>query len=662
MTLTTRQRRDRAAVDRVKPRLAFLTLLVIGAFAALFSRLWFLQVLAATDYQVLAQENRVRLVHSEPTRGRILDRDGRVIVGNRRSLSVTIDRQVVEPGSRLQSVILRRLARILEVPRAELRAHLTDVTVSPYKPVAVAYDVPEAVANHIFENPEDFPGVTTEQLPIRAYPHGALAAHLLGYVGEISPEDLEAAHFRDVRRAYAAGDLVGKDGLEYVYDRFLRGRPRVERKIVNSSNEVVGGDMLQEEVPGRDLVTSIDLDIQKVTEDALLAGLRAARAADFDAPAGAVVVMDPTDGAIRALASFPEYNPALLADGITNKEFASLGGDTATDDDDAFLNRAIGALRKPGSTFKVVTAGAAMTSGVASADSTLECPPARTYGNITFQNWTPSHRGVIDFPASLEQSCNTFYYQLAWQMENAYGAALGDGSERFQRYARRAGLGHPTGIDLRYERTGLIPDRAWCEEQYDATKDDRFPTCRFGWLPGYTVNMSIGQGDVLVTPLQMAVTYAAVANGGRVVVPRIGWELQTPVGQEDRTRREFRSEIAGRLPLDDAERAVIRQGLWRVTSGRVGTARGTFAGFPLGRFPVAGKTGTAQLVSGKTDLNDAWFVSYGPKNSPDYVIAVYVEKAGHGGTSAGPIARQIWEAIAGVDRRTVVRLASDFSG
>lgn len=662
MSLTTRQRRDRAAVDRIKLRLAVLAVLVVAAFGALFSRLWFLQVLAVTDYAALAQENRVRLVHSEPTRGRILDRDGRVIVSNRRSLSITVDRQVVEPGSRLQFVILRRLGRLLDTPRADLRARLKDVTASPYKPVAVAHDVPESLDTYIAENPEDFPGVETEMLPIRAYPHGALAAHVLGYVGEISPEDLESSHFRTARRPYAPGDLVGKDGLEYVYDRFLRGRPGIERKTVNSANEVVRSERLQEELPGRDLVTSLDLDIQKVSEGALLAGLRAARAADLQAPAGAVVVMDPNDGAIRALASYPEYNPVMLADGITNDEFASLGGNTPTGDDDAFLNRAIGALRKPGSTFKVITAGAAMASDVAGPSSTVECPPAREYGNIVFHNWTSSHRGVIGFPESLEHSCNTFYYQLAWQMENAFGAALGDGTERFQRYARRAGLGHPTGIDLRYERTGLVPDERWCRTQYEATKNDRFPTCRFGWLPGYTVNMSIGQGDLLVTPLQMAVTYAAIANGGNVVEPRIGWKLATPAGQEPRAARAFRPAEAARLPLDDAELAVIRRGLWQVTSGGAGTARGTFAEFPLDRFPVAGKTGTAQLVSGQTDLNDAWFVSYGPKDSADYVIAVYVEKAGHGGTSAAPIARQIWEAIAGVDKRAVVRLGSDFSG
>ena len=662
MTLTTRQRRDRAAVDRVKPRLGFLAVLVIGAFVTLFSRLWFLQVLASTDYSALAQDNRVRLIHSEPMRGRILDREGRVIVGNRRSLSLTIDRQVVRPGSRLQFVTLKRVARLLELPRSDLRARLNDVTVSPYKPVAVAHDVQESIHSYIAENPEDFPGVATEKLPIRAYPHGALAAHLLGYVGEISPEDLESAHFKAARRPYAAGDLVGKDGLEYVYDRVLRGRPKIERKIVNSANEVVGSDVLDKGGLGQDLITSLDLDIQKVTEDALFAGLRAARAAEFHAPAGAVVVMDPNDGAIRAMASFPEYNPAMLADGITNDEFASLGGNTSTGDDDAFLNRAIGALRKPGSTFKVVTAGAAMASNVATPSLSLECPSARVYGNITFHNWTQAHRGVIGFPESLEHSCNTFYYQLGWLMENAYGAALGDGSERFQRYARRAGLGHPTGVDLRYERSGLVPDERWCRATYEATKDDRVPTCRFGWLPGYTVNMSIGQGDVLVTPLQMAVTYAAIANGGRVVQPRIGWELETPEEENPRRARSFRSRVSARLPLDDAELAVIRQGLWQVTNGAAGTARGTFAGFPLDRFPVAGKTGTAQLVSGQTDLNDAWFVSYGPKDSADYVIAVYVEKAGHGGTSAAPIARQIWEAIAGIDARTFVRLGSDSSG
>lgn len=657
-------------LDRAKLRLAVLAILVVASFVALFSRLWFLQVLAATTYEDLAKENRVRFVHSEPTRGRILDRDGRVIVRSRKSLSVTIDRQVVEPGSRREKVVLRRLSRLLEKPVKELRESLYDATVSPYKPVAVANDVRERHSIYIAENPEDFPGVGTEILPIRYYPHGTLASHLLGYVGEISPEELKTEHFTSTRRPYLAGDLVGKDGVEYAYDRYLRGRPEIKQVIVNSFADVVGSRIRQYEVPGRDLVTSLDIEIQKVTERSLQAGIRAARGARFNAPAGAAVVMDPNDGAVVAMASLPGYDPSILADGILQKEYDALGGKTPNDpDDDALLNRATQGMRKPGSTFKVVTGGAALATDVATPYSSFECPGAKVYppsggaGSVTFHNWTSAYRGYIGFPESLEHSCNTFYFELGWRMESQFGAAFGDETERFQKYARRAGIGHDTGIDLRYEAGGLVPDKKWCEAQFEATKDTPFPTCAYGWLPGFTVNMSIGQGDLLVTPVQMAVTYAAIANGGNVVQPRIGWQLAQPDESDQLdTVREFKRKVVTKLPLEDTEIAVLREGLKRVVTGSSGTARGTFAGFPLNRFPVAGKTGTAQLRSGTTTLNDAWFVSYAPADSPEYLVVVMVEEAGHGGTSAGPIARQIWEGIFGIDKKAEVTLGSDSSG
>jgi penicillin-binding protein 2 len=659
-----------SGIDRVRLRLAVLAILVVAAFVALFSRLWFLQVLASTTYEDLAKENRVRFIHSEPARGRILDRNGRVLVRSRKSLSVTIDRQVVEPGSRREKVVLRRLSGLLGDPRKELRERLYDATVSPYKPVAVANDVKERHSIYIAENPEDYPGVGTEVLPIRYYPRGRLAAHMLGYVGEISPEDLKSEHFKSAKRPYLAGDLVGKDGLEYAYDRYLRGRPEIRKVIVNSFADVVGSRVQQYEVPGRDLVTSLDIEIQEVTEDALHAGILAARGATYNAPAGAAVVMDPQTGGIIAMASFPDYDPSVLADGILQKEYDALGGATPNDpDDDALLNRATQAMRKPGSTFKAVTAGAALATDIATPYSSFECPGSKVYppsggsGSVTFHNWTSAYRGYIGFPEALEHSCNTFFFELGWRMESQFGVVFGDDSERFQKYARRAGLGHETGIDLRYEADGLVPDQKWCKAQYEATKESPFPTCAYGWLPGFTVNMSIGQGDLLVTPIQMATTYAAVANGGRVLQPRIGWQLAQPddAGGID-VVHEFKTKIANKLPLEDEEIAVIRQGLQQVVTGSSGTAQSVFAGFPLDRHPVAGKTGTAQLRSGVTTLNDAWFVSYAPVDDPEYLVAVYVEEAGHGGTSAGPIARQIWEGIFGLDKKAEVTLGSDSSG
>jgi penicillin-binding protein 2 len=264
----------------------------------------------------------------------------------------------------------------------------------------------------------------------------------------------------------------------------------------------------------------------------------------------------------------------------------------------------------------------------------------------------------MGFARSLELSCDTFYYQLGWELEDAYGAADGDSTERFQKYARAAGFGHPTGIDLPYEAAGRVPDEAWCDA---VRKETDGALCRFGWLPGYTINMAIGQGDLVVTPLQMAVTYGAIANGGDVVRPHLAASFGRPdpdTGVEE-TIKTVEPEVVDHLGLSDADLAVIHEGLEGVVSGGEGTATAAFAGFPLDKYPLAGKTGTAQL--GTTDLNDSWFVSYGPTTDPQYVIAVYLEKAGHGGESAAPIARQIWEGIFGLDNDTHVKLGVDRS-
>jgi penicillin-binding protein 2 len=664
--------------DRTVLRLAVMAVLLIAAFVALFSRLWYLQVLAVGDYRTLAKENRIRLVYSEPPRGRILDRDGEVLVGNRYSLSITIDQQRIEPGSRKERRVLYEVARLLvrdelkgrERDKAvvakvkEMRAELNDATVSPYKPAAVVNDVPESVVNWIEENPENFPGVAAEELPIRTYPHGKLAAHVLGYVGEINEDELESDGFKGARPPYESGDLIGKSGVERTYDRYLRGRPEIQRKVVNSAGDVVEeGDRRQEEEPGKDLILSLDVDAQKIAEKALASGIYAARGAGEEAPDGAVVVMDPADGGIVAMASFPTYDPTTLADGVSEAELKELQGDPADPEDNAEPNRALQAQIPPGSTFKVVTAGAALANDVVSPTDYLPCPPSVTYGatGITteFRNWTSVDFGSIGFPESLEISCDTFYYELGWQMEDRWGAANGDGTERFQDYIRQAGFGRETGVDLPYEAAGRVPDEKWCDEY----REDGLG-CFDGWLPGFTVNMAIGQGDLIVSPLQIAVSFAALAaDSGEVWQPHVGAEIGQPdpeTGVEEIVR-EIEPKVVRRLPLDATELAVIREGLVDVVSGANGTAVSAFAGFPLDRYPVAGKTGTAQIGEAELDVNYAWFASYAPVDDPQYVVAVYIAKAGHGGTTAAPVARQIYEGLFGIDDETDVSLGQDAS-
>ena len=438
--------------DRTVLRLAVMAVLLVAAFVALFSRLWYLQVLAVGDYRDLAKENRVRLIYSEPERGRILDRNGEVLVHNRDSLSITIDRQRLEPGSIKERRILYRVAHLLVPDKLEgrerrravvgsvkaMREDLNDGTVSPYKPVAVVNDVSESVVTHIDENPEDFPGVGAEELPVRTYPHGKLAAHILGYVGEINEDELESATFRGARPPYEAGDLVGKAGVERTYDRWLRGKPGITQKVVNSAGDVVGdveGVERQVEQPGKDLILALDVEAQELVENALKSGIMAARSAGEEAPDGAAVVLDPDTSGVVAMASFPTYDPSILADGLSIAEQQELSGDPATGEDDAQPNRAIQAEIPPGSTFKAITAGAALSTGLATPTTYLPCPGSVTYGasgiTTVFNNWTSADFGSIGFPESLEISCDTFYYELGWRMEDLWGAANGDGTEKF---------------------------------------------------------------------------------------------------------------------------------------------------------------------------------------------------------------------------------------
>ena len=669
-------------IDSTTLRLAVFGLCIMVAFVALFSRLWYLQVLAAPNYRQLAKDNRVRFVKSEPLRGRIIDRNGVVLVENRTATAVTIDRQVVDTP-REERVVLKRLSRVLREKRWTLRQRMESELVSPYKPVPVAENVPTKARDYILENQEDFfDAVDIEKVPSRRYPKGNTAAHVLGYVSEITQEMLDSPRFQDARPSYEPGDIVGRAGLEYEYDEFIRGTPALAKIIVNSAGDVLAEIEVREEREGNDLVLYLDSGIQQLTEEALKAGIFANRG-QYQTPAGGVVVMDPNTGGILAAASFPDYDPRIVADGLTEKEFRKLGAKTPNDaDDDAFLFRPIQAQRAPASTFKIVTAGAAMAADVVSASTTLECPGEKPYpppGRTSlgsaeiFNNWTDFNFGIMGFPESLEVSCDTFYYELGWRLEDSSGASVfgepNRGEEYFQRYARLTGLGHETGIDLPNEADGRVPDWEWCKEIWKTTKDDKTPTCgtKDGpiWLPGYTINMSIGQGDLIATPLQMAVATSAIANGGAVMRPRVAMQVARPDKNDvEQPLRTFDPHEVARLPLDEYELSMIQQGMEQVISGAQGTARSAFSGFPVGNIPVAGKTGTSELgdVGPLANLQDAWFVSYAPANDPKYVIVVYLEKSGNGGESAAPIARQIYEGLFGLDDSLDVQLGQDESG
>jgi penicillin-binding protein 2 len=626
-----------------------LSVIVAVLFLALSSRLWYLQVLAGDRYGDLAEGNRVRQVVIEAPRGRILDRDDKVLVRNRAAWAVTV--KPSELGDR--RAVLGRLARVLGTTRPKLEARLADYTGSPLRGIPVAEDVPMQQLFYLTEHAERFPGVAPEVLALREYPFGTTAAHVLGYVGEISPEELKQKRFR----GYRAGDIVGKAGVELTYDKWLRGRNGVQDLEVNAAGEVVRSLGGRPPVPGRDLRLAVDLEVQRSAERALAEGMRAARAlpdrergGTYPAPAAAAVVLKPDDGSLLALASLPQYDPRRFVGGISRRDFARY----ANDPGNPLLSRAVQSVYPPGSTWKPFTALAALRSGVITPSTTYNCPGSFTLGNYTKRDWTPRGHGTVALSDSLRLSCDVYYYNLGAQFfaeERAQEDRGAKVDEKLQATARGFGFGRQPDLDLPYGADGTVPTREWRKRFWERNKKEYCAgssavyrdLCREGWRwqGGDNLNIAIGQGDLQVSPLQLALGYAAVANGGTVYRPHVGEAVLDPVS--GRAVRTVAPRVEGVARVPGGALAAVAQALATVPTG--GTATSAFAGFPLDRFPVAGKTGTADLPP-KAPF--AWFASFAPVSNPQYVVVVMVEEGGHGGESAAPVARAIYQKLFGL--------------
>lgn len=628
--------------EQVRLRVAFLGMVILSLLSVLVLRLWFLQVLAHETYDEAAKGNRVRFVPIEPARGRILDRNGEILVRNRPSLTVAI--RPDELKDRRET--LARLAALLEVTPEQVAGRLADRRALPYTAIPIKEDVPESTVVYIREHRDQFEGVVTEIRPVRVYPKSVLAAHLLGYVGEITADQLEQSRYRGSR----PGSFVGRSGIEYAYEQDLRGKEGLLKLQVDSSGKVRGLPLgSRDPVPGFDVVASIDVRIQEAAEDALIRGIEKARTI-FDkesqkkylAPAGGALVLDPRNGEILAMASYPAYDPSAFVGGISKREFEALAGDPAN----PLLNRVTQATFPPGSTFKIVTAAAALQDGLASRGGKYNCPGSFRFADRTFRNWRTGDSGLITLSQALIDSCDTVFYGFGAEFWRRFRRGEG---ERLQDYARAFGMGARSEVDLPFEKAGRVPDEGWLKEM-NARFPQAFPYKV--WLPGYTINMSIGQGDVVTTPLQLANAYAAVANGGTLLRPHVG--LRVMDGGR-RVRPAAPAEPLRRLPVSGPNLETIRRGLEGVVTQ--GTARAAFAGFPFHAVNVAGKTGTAELQTKPPKQPYAWFVAYAPVRNPQYLVAVMLEEGGHGGETAAPIARRILEAIFGLPASEIVPAA-----
>ncbi len=669
-------------------RLTFLSVVVIALFLALLSRLWFLQVLAGDRYVELADTNRLRQVVTEAPRGDILASGGEQLVRNRPALAVSADRQALvdEDGVPLSDEaerVITRLGLLLDMTEEEVHRRLTSRRFSPFRPVPIAVDVTPEIVFAVREHQELFPGVMTETLPLRDHPYGTLGAHVLGYLNQISEAELDDERFA----GYRGGDLIGRAGVEATYESWLRGTEGTRLLEVNAQNRVLNVLRETDSIAGNDLVLHLDLELQAAVEHLLEAGMVASRdirrtdGRTLPSTAGSAIVMD-IDGAVLALASNPTYDPREFVGGLS-QEYADYLYNTPEVPQPA-VNRAIQGRYPPGSVFKTVSGAAGIVAGLVGPDTLLPCPSSYTIGGNTFRNWNPSSEPAMSFARALMRSCDTYFYDIAyrqWQAEQRQLAAMRaatpaalsaatatDGAtevveaagltEVLADVAHRFGFGRRLGIDLPSESTGYIPTRAskeqrwidrrdrWCAQAEQAEPGSYVQlvledNCLYGgvWRGGDAVNTSIGQGEIETTPLQVAASYLAVANGGELVRPRVVDRIVSPTGE---VVEDFGREVIGTLDLDAATITAMQQGLRSVVMTPGGTAVGAFSGFPLSEIPVAGKTGTAEQ---KPKVPYAWFVAYAPADDPRYVVVVSVEEGGGGSQTAAPIARNILEVL-----------------
>ncbi len=630
--------RPRRAPKELRPRprvrLRVAGVLVVVAFISLFVRLWYLQVLEAPHYRQSVLANVLRTVQTTPVRGEILARDGQVLVGNVPSETVAVTRLAADANPNL----VGRLATLLGVSPASIRATLTDSVFSDYEPIPVATGVTTSQVFYLEEHPSQFQGVTVETTPETTYPYGSTAAQELGYVGEISPSELKAMK----GQGYQPGDLVGQAGVEGSFQSYLRGTPGKEQLEVNSLGAVVGTLSHKPSKPGDNVELSLDLPLEQFAANALSKEIHILRHT-YDpvnhiypaAPGGAVVVENPNNGHILAMVSYPSYNPSVWVGGISEANYQAL---TAPSAHDPMVNRAIQGAYTPGSTFKIATSTAALDDGLITPTTTIDDTGLFTVpnctGKCTFHNAGYAALGPIQFPLALAASDDVFFYTLGfrfWINRAKYGLTP------IQNMANRYSFGELTGIDLPGEVTGQVDS-----PQLRALQHKENPTAfpNPGWYVGDNLEMAFGQGETLLTPIQLATAYSTFANGGTRYQPQVAEAVVSPSGK---VVKRFAPKVVGHVPLPPSTYDAMLTGFEQEVLNPLGTGYYTFLGYPYSQFPIAGKTGSASLGPGKEP--NSLYVGFGPVPHPKYVVAAIIEQGGYGDVGAGPVARKIFEYL-----------------
>jgi penicillin-binding protein 2 len=654
---------------RVQIRLIVIQVLVFSLLLTLGGRLWYLQIRQGKEYTDEAKNNHVQQVVQPAVRGAILDARGVPLADNETRLVVSASRTELLKMKDDGKGVLTRLAGVLGMKPKEVmdKIRLCDSKTpqpcwngSPFQPIPVTAEATTQQALQIRERAEDFPGITAEPTAVRRYtaPGGARAAQVLGYLSPVTDEEIEKA--KDSDSPFLRSDQVGRSGLERTYDKALRGKAGVTRYEVDNLGRVLGEAESDPGRPGSTVVTSIDARVQAVAEYELQAAMKAVRketdkitGRPYKADAGAVVVMESKTGRVVAMASQPDYDPNAWVGGISGKEYAKLTGKNSNY---PLLNRAIQGQAPAGSIFKVVSASAAVRAGYP-FDGSYNCSSSYSLGGRSFANFESKGHGPISLGEALKFSCNTVFYALGhkeWQRDGGLKPHK-NAHDWFYRTAREFGLGSETGIDLPNEVKGRIPDRQWKQAFWEANKDSwckqgkkggsyveqiAFESCLEGnQLKAFdSINYAIGQGDVLVTPIQMATAYAAISNGGTLFNPTIGKAVISPDGKKV---EEIKPRPDGRLPVDAQTISDLDKGLRSVVEPG-GTAAWRFGGWPQDKIPMRAKTGTAQVYGKQTT---SWFATY----TDDFTIVMTISQGGTGSGASGPAVRNIYDALYGLD-------------
>ena len=609
--------------EDLQSRVQIFGALIIIALVVLVGRLWFLQIVLGAEYMNMAKSNSIKERSIEAVRGNIYDRNKKLFVASKPSLTISVIPHIFNKNKTVQ----KRLSKLLGMPMSEVRERMMDKKTDPLQPKVIKRSVDEKVVYYIKERASEFEGVRVELLPERDYVRGGLGAHFLGYVGEVSDIELKEEQFKDVEM----GDIVGKTGIENIYNSALMGFKGKELIETNAAGRPV--KVLKREAPrgGSSIMLTIDAKIQKYAEESLIAALKNAkktvdkeRNKTYASKGGAVVVMDPRNGDVLAMASNPTYNPKIFLGGVSSKNWKKLNDPK---NNYPMTNRAITSAYAPGSTFKMFVSMAGLMTSAITSNTSFQCTGSWK-GSPKWPNqfrcWKKEGHGVVSLNRAIVESCDIYFYNVGYKIYRT-------GKESIQKWSSQFGFGAKTRIDLPYEKDGRVPDKRWKRWMNRAPGREAFRS----WYPGDSVNLSIGQGDMLTTPIQLANATAAIANGGTLYEPRL---IKAFLSADGAIKKRLSTDVIRKIKVKPKYLQMVREGMKGVTQGG-GTASGAFGDLDV---EVAGKTGTSEVAKKQPT---ALFISYAPASNPRYVVVMILEEGGHGGSTAAPYVKEIYAKI-----------------